>query len=60
MAYHISDPDLTLLHLKRVSIQSNSTSLKERENFSADIVEDMRKVLSIDRCEIVSFKIWFL
>lgn len=59
VTYYISDPELTLPHLKGAFIQSYPTSLEEREDISADIVEEMRKVMFSERWEIYSFKNFF-
>jgi len=59
VTYYISDPDLILPHLEGAFIQSNSTNLEEREDISADIVSEMRKVMFSERWEIYSFKHFF-
>lgn len=59
VTYYIADPHLTLPHLEGAYIQSNSTNLEEREDISADIVGEMRKVMFSERWEIYSFKIFF-
>jgi len=59
VTYYISDPDLILHHLEGAFIQSNSTNLEEREDISADIVGEMRKVMFSERWEIYSFKNFF-
>jgi ribosomal protein L16 Arg81 hydroxylase len=48
-----------LPHLEGAFIQSNSTNLEEREDISADIVSEMRKVMFSERWEIYSFKNFF-
>jgi len=59
VTYYISDPDLILPHFEGAFIQSNSTNLEEREDISADIVSEMRKVMFSERWEIYSFKNFF-
>ena len=59
VTYYIADPRLTLPHLEGAYIQSNSTNLKEREDISAAIVGEMRKVMFTERWEIYSFKNFF-
>jgi len=59
VTYYISDPDLILPHLEGAFIQSNSTNLEGKEDISADIVSEMRKVMFSERWEIYSFKNFF-
>ena len=47
VTYYISDPDLTLPHLKGAFIQSCPANLEVTEDNSADIVKEMRKVMFI-------------
>ena len=59
VTYYVSDPELTLPHLKGAFIQSCPASLEVTEDNSSDIVKEMRKVMFTEQWEIYSFKNFF-
>ncbi len=59
MTFYLSDPELVLPHLKGAFVRYDEGNLREREDLSQGVMNEVGKVMYTDRWKVYSFRNFF-